>query len=105
MPQEDIVSGVPFLIGKDEIREPIRRKKDGKTAGSSDVVSEMVNPAGEIGCDIIIDLVIQFIVEGVGPLTRFGRQACLSTQWGLNLELLIFSQPLNSLGHFPHGKF
>ena len=39
--------------------------KNGKTAGLSVVVSEMVKTAGETGVDMIADLVKQIIVEGV----------------------------------------
>ena len=39
--------------------------KNGKTAGLSVAVSEMVKTAGETGVDMIADLVKQIIVEGV----------------------------------------
>ena len=41
--------------------------KNGKTAGPSGVVSEMVKAAGETGADMVTDLVNQIIVEGAIP--------------------------------------
>ena len=41
--------------------------KNGKSAGLSGVVSEMVKLAGETGVDILTDLINQTILEGVIP--------------------------------------
>ena len=41
--------------------------KNGKSAGLSGVVSEMVTSAGETGVDILTDLINQTILEGVIP--------------------------------------
>ena len=40
---------------------------NGKSAGLSGVVSEMVKSAGETGVDILTDLINQTILEGVIP--------------------------------------
>ena len=40
--QADTISVVPRLIDKDMIREPISKMKNGKVAGLSGVLSEMV---------------------------------------------------------------
>ena len=48
------------------VRESISKMKNGKTAGPSGVVSEMVKAAGETG-DMVTDLVNQIIVEGAIP--------------------------------------
>ena len=65
--QEDTFSGVPHLREKDMVRESISKMKNGKAAGPSDVVSEIVKTAGEAGVDMIKDLVNQIIVEGSIP--------------------------------------
>ena len=48
-------------------REPISKIKNGKVAGPSGIVSEMIKPAKKTGLDLIRDLVNQSIVEGVIP--------------------------------------
>ena len=48
-------------------REPISKIKNGKVAGPSGIVSEMIKPAKETGLDLIRDLVYQSIIEGVIP--------------------------------------
>ena len=65
--QTNIVSCLPRLIGKDIVRKPISKIKNGKAAGSSGVVSQMEKTAEEAGIDIITDLVNQIIVEGLIP--------------------------------------
>ena len=64
--QEDTMSSVPLLIGKDMLRESISKMKDGKAATSSGLASEIVNAAGEAGADMMTDLVNQIIV-GAAP--------------------------------------
>ena len=49
------------------VRESISKMKNGKAAGLSGVVSEMVKAAGEAGVDMITDVVNQIIAEGVIP--------------------------------------
>ena len=65
--QTDTVSGIPHLIDKNMITESISKMENGKAAGSSGVVSEMVNAAGEAGVDMITTLVNQILVEGIIP--------------------------------------
>ena len=64
--QTDTVSGIPHLIDKNMITESISKMENGKAAGSSGVVSEMVNEAGE-AVDMITTLVNQIIVEAIIP--------------------------------------
>ena len=61
------VSSLPFLIDKVMIRGTTSKMKNGKSAGLSGVVSEMVKSAGETGVDILTDLINQTILEGVIP--------------------------------------
>ena len=49
------------------ITESISKMENGKAAGTSGVVSEMVNEAGEAGVDMITTLVNQIIVEAIIP--------------------------------------
>ena len=49
------------------IRGTTSKMKNGKSAGLSGVVSEMVKLAGETGVDILTDLINQTILEGVIP--------------------------------------
>ena len=49
------------------ITESISKMENGKAAGSSGVVSKMVNEAGEAGVDMITTLVNQIIVEAIIP--------------------------------------
>ena len=49
------------------IRGTTSKMKNGKSAGLSGVVSEMVKSAGETGVDILTDLINQTILEGVIP--------------------------------------
>ena len=60
--QTGTVNGVPGLIGKDMVRESIR-----KAAHPSGVVSEMVKVAGEAVVGMITGLVNQIIIERVIP--------------------------------------
>ena len=48
-----------YLIVKDMVREPNSKMKNGKAAGQSGVVSEMVKVAGETGADMVKNLVNQ----------------------------------------------
>ena len=50
------------------IRGTTSKMKNGKSAGLSAVVSEMVTSAGETGVDILTDLINQTILEGVIPV-------------------------------------
>ena len=54
-----------FLIDKDMFRESISKMKDGKTAGTSDLVLKKVKSAREAEAGVIKDLVNQIIVKGV----------------------------------------
>lgn len=63
----DTVSNIPCLTDKDMVREAISKMKNGKVAGPSDVVPDMVKAAGEAKVDMIIELVNQIIVELVLP--------------------------------------
>ena len=54
-----------ILIGKDMVREPIRKMTICKAAGRSRFVSEMVKALGKAQVGIIAVLVNQIIVEGV----------------------------------------
>ena len=47
------------------VRESISKMKNGKAAGPTGVVSELVKAAWEAGVAVITDLVNQIIVEGV----------------------------------------
>ena len=49
------------------IRGTTSKMKNGKSAGLSGLVSEMVKSAGETGVDILTDLINQTILEGVIP--------------------------------------
>ena len=49
------------------IRGSTSKMKNGKSAGLSGVVSEMVNSAGETGVDILTGLINQTVLEGVIP--------------------------------------
>ena len=49
------------------IRGTTSKMKNGKSAGLSGVVSEMLKSAGETGVDILTDLINQTILEGVIP--------------------------------------
>ena len=64
--QVDTVSGMPYLIDKDMVRESISKMKNGKAAGTSGAVPEMVKTAGEAGLDIMSDQVNEIMV-GVIP--------------------------------------
>ena len=59
--QADTVSTVPCFIDNYMVREPISKTKNGKTAGMSLVVSEMVKAAREEGGDMITYLINQII--------------------------------------------
>ena len=61
-----IVSGVPRLIDKDMVREPVSMIKNGKPARPSSVVPEMIKAVGEEG-DMITELINQVIEEGDIP--------------------------------------
>ena len=63
----DIVSGVPRLIDKDMVRKSISKMRNGKAAGPSGVLSEMVKATGKAGVGMITDLLNQIIIEGVIP--------------------------------------
>ena len=65
--QADTVSGVPCLIEKDMLKESVSNMENGKIAGLSRVVSEMIKAAGKAVVYMIIDLVNQIIIEEVVP--------------------------------------
>ena len=64
--QANIVRRAPRLINSDMVRESISKMKNGKDAGPSGIVSEMVKEAEEAGADMLTDAVNQIIV-GVTP--------------------------------------
>ena len=68
MSQADTISSVPHLIEQDMFRESISKMKNGKAAGPSGAVSEIVKAGGEAEVDMITDLVNQIIVEQVNPV-------------------------------------
>ena len=57
MSEADTVSSVPCLIDNYMIRVSVSNMKNGKAAGLSGLVSEMVKAAGEAGVDMTKDLV------------------------------------------------
>ena len=63
--QTDTFTWIPLLKNKDMVRESISKMKNGKAAGPTGVVSELVKAAWEAGVAVITDLVNQIIVEGV----------------------------------------
>ena len=56
LPHIDPVAGPALLITPDNILKFLRRMKNGKVAGSSDVVAEMLKATLDICCKIIADL-------------------------------------------------
>ena len=65
--QGHTISNLPCLTDKDMVKELISKMKNGKTAGQSSIVLEMVKAAEKTGVEIITDLVNQIMVEGVIP--------------------------------------
>ena len=65
--QVDPVSSAPILIDRSMVRKAVRKMKNGKAAGPSGIVSEMVKAAEEDSVDMISDLINQIIREGVVP--------------------------------------
>ena len=63
----DPVSSAAILIDRNTVRKAVRKMKNGKAAGPSGIVSEMVKAAEEDSVDMITDLINQIIREGVVP--------------------------------------
>ena len=54
-------------ISIEMITKAISRMKPGKSAGPSGIVAEMLKPAGEVGADMVLNLVMAIIAEGKIP--------------------------------------
>ena len=67
LPEADIVSSSAIYITKDMVAKAVQKMKNGKAAGPSGIVSEMVKAAGDAGIDMITNLVNCIIAEGVIP--------------------------------------
>ena len=63
MSHADTINSIPCSIDKDMLRESISKIKNGKAAGLSGVVSEMVKTAGEAVAEMMTDIVNQIIVD------------------------------------------
>ena len=63
MSQEDRVSNIPRLIDKDMTGDSISEMKNGKIAGTSGVVSKVLEAAGESEIKITTNRVSQIIVR------------------------------------------
>ena len=67
MSQVDAVSSVPSLIDKDMTRGSTNKMENGKAAGLSSLVLQVVKATGEVGNVMVTYLVSQIIVEWVIP--------------------------------------
>ena len=65
-PVEPVESAAIF-IEKDMVRIAVKKMKKRKAAGPSGIVPEMIKAAGELGLEMIADLLNQIIREGVVP--------------------------------------
>ena len=63
MSHADTINSIPCSIDKDMLRESISKIKNGKAAGLSGVVSEMVKTAGEAVAEMMTDIVNHIIVD------------------------------------------
>ena len=66
--EEHPVSGPAVRVTKKMVEKAVSKMKNGKAAGPSGIVSEMVKAAGEVGIDMITNLVNQIIMEGCIPI-------------------------------------
>ena len=62
------ISGTAQFITPDDILKSLRRMKNGKAAGPSGVVAEMLKAAPDICCKFIADLMNAIIREGKVPV-------------------------------------
>ena len=61
------VEGPAMQIKKEWVEEAIRKMKNGKAAGMSDIVAEMVKASGDTGIELITSLANQIMKDGVIP--------------------------------------
>ena len=61
--QKITITSIPYSIDKTMVRESVSKIKNGKAAGLSSVVSEIVKTAGETGAEMIKDIINQIIVD------------------------------------------
>ena len=61
------VEGPAMQIKKEWVEEAIRKMKNGKAAGMSGIVAEMVKASGDTGIELIISLANQIMKDGVIP--------------------------------------
>ena len=61
------VEGPAMQIKKEWVEEEIRKMKNGKAAGMSDIDAEMVKASGDTGIEIITNLANQIMKDGVNP--------------------------------------
>ena len=67
--QANIVRRAPRLINNDMVRESISKMKNGKDAGPSGIVSEMVKEAEEAGAAMLTDAVNQILTPAEWALS------------------------------------
>ena len=61
---EHPVSGPAVRVTEKMVEKAVSKMKNGKAAGPSGIVSEMVKAAGEVGLHMVTNLVNQIIMEG-----------------------------------------
>ena len=61
------VEGPPPQIQKEWVKAAINKMKDGKAGGSSGVVAEMLKASGDIGLDLVTELINCIVREGCIP--------------------------------------
>ena len=61
------MSGLAVRVTKKMVGKAVSKMKNGKAAGPSGVVSEVVKAGGVVGIDMITNLVNQIIMEGCIP--------------------------------------
>ena len=61
------VEGPAMQIKNEWVEEAIRKMKNGKAAGMSDIVAEMVKASGDTGIELITSLANQIMKDGVIP--------------------------------------
>ena len=67
LPHVNTVAGPAQFITPDDLSKSLKRMKNGKAAGPSGVVAEMLIDAPDICCKIITDLMNATIREGNVP--------------------------------------
>ena len=66
LPQVDPIEG-PVNVDRSKVAEAIKKMKNGKAAGPSGVCAEMLKAAGEVGIDMVYDLINDIMKMGVIP--------------------------------------